>query len=209
MPKRDESYMADRRDAILDATVRCLLRTGLAGLSTSAICKEADISMGALYTHFATKEDIILGIAARSTSRRRERLAVNSPATLRDQIVQMVAEARKPRAKNAVRVDLELICAGSTNEAIAKSFKLFRDSRDLALTLQALKEAGGLRPEIDPEVAACAIDGMVHGFQLMTAMGPRYERSYEAAINMLLDKVFIPSDPADRGAEKPKTTAAN
>ena len=66
MPKRDENYMADRRDEILDAAVRCLLRTGLAGLSTTAICKEAGVSMGALYTHFSTKEDVIQGIAVRA-----------------------------------------------------------------------------------------------------------------------------------------------
>lgn len=60
MPKRDDAYMSAQRDAIAQAAMACMLEKGLHGTSLRDICKAAGISIGALYIHFRTLEDVFV-----------------------------------------------------------------------------------------------------------------------------------------------------
>jgi AcrR family transcriptional regulator len=190
MPKRDDTYMAGRRDEILDAAVACLTRTGLAGLSTTAICKEAGISMGALYTHFATKDDIVLGIAERSVSRRRRQIEIGSAKALRRSLMAMAESSAAPIVKAAMRVDLELLSAAASDPRIAKAFEPFHDNRDLQSAIEALKAKGEIPAGVDAEAAAAAIEGVLAGLPLLGLMGGKYARSYRAAMGLVLDGIL-------------------
>lgn len=190
MPKRDENYMAAKRDAILDATVRCLERKGLAGLSTTAICEEAGISMGALYTHFATKDEILAALAKRSGERRRATLSITSPADLRQRLRAMVNELGRPATMRATRIDLDLLSASAADARIAEAFKPFHDNRDMADALQFLSAEGKLKPGIDPDVAAAAIEGLLAGFSLLNLMGGKHDAVRSAAMDLLLESVI-------------------
>jgi AcrR family transcriptional regulator len=55
-----EAQALKSKEAILDATIRCLEEFGYAETSTSRITDVAGISRGALTHHFATKEDLIV-----------------------------------------------------------------------------------------------------------------------------------------------------
>lgn len=52
--------MEAQRERILHATLRCISELGIERTSISAIRNEAGLSAGALYTHFANKEEIVL-----------------------------------------------------------------------------------------------------------------------------------------------------
>lgn len=58
---------AERREQqvhrILDAAKKCFVRSGFRGASMHDICREADMSPGALYRYFPSKESIIEAIA--------------------------------------------------------------------------------------------------------------------------------------------------
>ena len=58
---------AKRREAqtarIMDAAKKCFVRSGFQGASMNEICREADMSPGALYRYFPSKEAIIEAIA--------------------------------------------------------------------------------------------------------------------------------------------------
>jgi len=60
MPKRDATYMQKQRDLIAKAAFECLIEKGVYETSLRDICKQAGVSIGALYTHFETREDLIL-----------------------------------------------------------------------------------------------------------------------------------------------------
>jgi AcrR family transcriptional regulator len=64
MPKRDEAYMEGQRLAIARAALEVLLEKGVYATSQRDICKAAGISIGALYTHFRTKEEAIVAACA-------------------------------------------------------------------------------------------------------------------------------------------------
>ncbi len=59
MPKRDADHMMAQRERILRATIHCISALGLERTSIVEICKKAELSAGALYTHFASKEEIV------------------------------------------------------------------------------------------------------------------------------------------------------
>ncbi|MHB9878093.1 TetR/AcrR family transcriptional regulator [Pacificimonas sp. ICDLI1SI03] len=59
MPKRDAAHMNAQRERILRAAIHCISNVGLERTSISAICKEAQLSAGALYKHFGGKDEIV------------------------------------------------------------------------------------------------------------------------------------------------------
>jgi AcrR family transcriptional regulator len=75
MPKLKPSTQRARREHILDAAEVCFARSGFHRTTMQDICKEASISPGALYVYFASKEELIAGLAERDRSEFAERFA--------------------------------------------------------------------------------------------------------------------------------------
>ncbi|WP_380872090.1 hypothetical protein ACFB49_30360 [Sphingomonas sp. DBB INV C78] len=59
MPKRPAEHMEAQRERILRATLSCISELGIERTSIAEIRKEAGLSAGALYTHFANKEALV------------------------------------------------------------------------------------------------------------------------------------------------------
>jgi TetR/AcrR family transcriptional repressor of uid operon len=53
---------ADRRTEILDAALRCFLRTGYHRTSMDDVVRETGLSKGTLYWHFENKQDLFLSL---------------------------------------------------------------------------------------------------------------------------------------------------
>lgn len=60
MPKRDDAYMAAQRRAITLAALDVLLDKGIHKTTLRDVCRKADISIGALYTHFVNMDELII-----------------------------------------------------------------------------------------------------------------------------------------------------
>lgn len=60
MPKRDEAYMEGQRELIARAALECMLEKGVYETSTRDVCARAGISMGALYIHYKTRDDLMI-----------------------------------------------------------------------------------------------------------------------------------------------------
>jgi TetR/AcrR family transcriptional regulator, transcriptional repressor of aconitase len=63
MPKVTHEYRDARRDQILSAARRCFLRDGFHATSMQDLFAEAGLSSGAVYSYFASKDDVITAIA--------------------------------------------------------------------------------------------------------------------------------------------------
>lgn len=187
MPKRDAQYMVDRREEIIDATQACLIRSGLAGLSTTAICEEAGISMGALYTHFGTKDEILLAMAERSARRRREALSFRSLKELRQYFLAQAEAATSRKTKDSFRIDLELLVAAYSDERIAKALLPFRNSNDLTDAIKTLQANGEIHKSVDPQAAATALEAVLMGVRVLSLVGGRPATAYRDSLEVLLD----------------------
>lgn len=64
MPKRDDAYMQQQRDAIARAALTVLIEKGYYETSLRDICRAAGVSNGALYSYFPTREAVIVAACA-------------------------------------------------------------------------------------------------------------------------------------------------
>jgi AcrR family transcriptional regulator len=68
MPKRSQAYRDARRDEILAAAKRCFVRNGFHETSMQDLFAEAGLSAGAVYSYFASKDEVILAIVEANMS---------------------------------------------------------------------------------------------------------------------------------------------
>ena len=59
MPKRDPIHMSAQRERIVRATIGCIADKGVERTSITDICRKAGMSVGAIYVHFANKQEIV------------------------------------------------------------------------------------------------------------------------------------------------------
>lgn len=83
MPKRSAEYMESQRLRFCDAATACFRRRGVVATSLSDICEEAGLSMGALYKHFANRDELLEAMLELRLSRRNAALRGPTWAALR------------------------------------------------------------------------------------------------------------------------------
>src|SRR5688500_17498902 len=69
MPKVMPQYLEMRRQQVVDAARACFARTGFHQTTMQDICGEAELSPGAVYRYFRSKEEIIEAIGEESRQR--------------------------------------------------------------------------------------------------------------------------------------------
>ena len=75
MPKLKPETQALRREHILDVAERCFARAGFHRTTMQDICREAEVSPGALYVYFDSKEALIAGLCERDRAQFSERFS--------------------------------------------------------------------------------------------------------------------------------------
>ena len=86
MPKVSQQHRDARREQILAAARRCFLRDGFHATSMQDLFAESGLSSGAVYSYFASKDDVIEAIAEENI---RGVLSVGAP--IRDRSGKMLA----------------------------------------------------------------------------------------------------------------------
>lgn len=59
MPKVSEEHRVERRDHVIEATLRLIVDQGVHRLSMADIIHESGLSAGSIYSHFASKDEIL------------------------------------------------------------------------------------------------------------------------------------------------------
>jgi AcrR family transcriptional regulator len=177
MPKVSQEYMDARRTQILDAARRCFLRDGFHSTSMQDLFAESGLSAGAVYRHFASKDEMILAIAEEN---------MREVVTL----VHTVATTRPRGSVGAVIADvLDLVSARSAEHDVARlavlawsealrnptlagqfSTLLTQMRSDLAEVVREHQESGALPEEVTAESVAGALVCFLPGYILQTAM---------------------------------------
>src|SRR5580704_10587829 len=145
MPKRDASYMDGQRKRIVVAAYRCFRRDGIHQSSMADICAEAKLSMGAIYGHFASKEEILFGVFDYLWEEYRRKTTIESWADFDREYLQ---RALKPQRRDDLRLSFEMMALATVDATIARLSKTYARQADeyLEQTLERLRAAG----EIDP-----------------------------------------------------------
>ena len=79
-PRRQAERSAATREALLDATIACLVEDGYTGTTTARVAERAGLSRGAHLHHFQTRDTLLAAAADHLTRRRGEELLAAADA---------------------------------------------------------------------------------------------------------------------------------
>jgi TetR/AcrR family transcriptional regulator, transcriptional repressor of aconitase len=177
MPKVSQQHRDARRDQILSAARRCFMRDGFHTTSMQDLFSEAGLSSGAVYSYFASKDDVILAIAEENMRGVIEtiRTVINqrpdapAGAVIAEALDMLHAEdARNGIAKLAVIVWGEAL----RNPSLAAGFAAMvtRIRADLTEYVRDRQRSGDLPWEPPADAVAATFMSFVPGYILQLAL---------------------------------------
>ena len=168
--------MAGRRTQILDAAQTCFVEQGVHPTSVADICRRAGLSVGGLYRHFRSKQEIINALFERSDVMNDEVFVALREG--RRSVEQTTAELlRRFAAQGALEVirmslvmQAEAMRDDSVKAALARQLDFVRASFSTALV--DLQSRGDLPAHVDPDAVATILIALFEGLKTQLAFEP-------------------------------------
>ncbi len=203
MPKLKPDTQRARRENILDAAELCFARAGFHRTTMQDICTEADVSAGAFYIYFSSKEDLIAGIAERNRSKLADQL--KDLAAAPDLLAALGAlgehyAVEEPRHKRLLCI--EIGCESTRNEAVGEMFRSV--DRFCLESFEALftraRQQGRIEPSVDTRQLAQLIAVIGDGLFWRRAIDPNFDaKALMPAVMNLVGLLLNPTSSAAAG----------
>jgi TetR/AcrR family transcriptional repressor of uid operon len=190
MRKLDPVKHEEKRREILKAVARCFRRSGLNGASISDICAEAKISPGHLYHYFDDKDAIINAIAEdrlNEITKHFERSISRPGSMVADMLSEIDWLTQSEGPANSALL-FEMLAEAVRRRPVAKTLQAFsRQMRGgLADVLHRGQARGEIDREIDPDVAATVVIGIMDGLRALPLRYPEIDTSKATNVLKLL-----------------------
>jgi AcrR family transcriptional regulator len=162
---------AERRQQILDAALHVFTTRGYRAGSMREVAKVADMSLSTLMHHFKAKEDLLLALL--------ERRDADSPGQrsgTNDLVADVLSQARWNQTIPELIALYTVLSAESITDGhpgrdyFTQRFSTVRSG--FQEELEKLRDAGRLRPGVDPQIAAGSITALWDGIQLQWLLQP-------------------------------------
>ena len=182
MPKVSQSHLHARRQHILDAAIECFSRQGFHPTTMQDIIRESGLSSGAIYTYFASKEELIEAIAERRHARELaliQTAGIEGDTTITiERLIQSFFELLiGPKERKERRLAIQLWGEALRNPRILRSVQkgVEEPRKMLVKLLQQARDQGDSLPDCDPEAMARVMIAVFQGLVLQLA----WDRSIE------------------------------
>lgn len=194
MPKVTEAHSTARRQQIIDAAYRCFARKGFHQTTMRDIYGEANLSPGAVYHYFDSKDAIIQASFEFDYERS---VALFEAAIARDDPLHALYELLDfflhglavAAALNAPRVNVQGWGEALVNPPMHDALRQVFD-RNLAALMQIIRKAqakGEIDPTLESDAVARMLLALYYGLELQLALYSNVEvASYARAIKALL-----------------------
>ncbi len=161
---------ADRRQKVLEVAINEFAAKGYNATSINDIAKNANISIGSMYSYFASKEDLFLSIVNNAYILLEKIIkdATENSSGIFDYIEQMLIAARVFAIQNP---QLNQIYLDITTQALSQmSYKLSNKIETITSErfnniIKQAQEEGGVSRGIDEKVIAYCIDNLLMMYQ--------------------------------------------
>ena len=194
MPKVTEAHSAARRQQIIDAAYRCFARKGFHQATMRDIYAEANLSPGAVYHYFDSKDAIIQASFEFDYERS---LALFAAALMRDDPLQALHELldfffqglEGATALGAPRVNVQGWGEALVNPPLLETMRrvLSNCLDTLTQLIRKAQAAGQLDPTLDPQAVGQVILSLYYGLELQMALDSAVAlEPYARAIKTLL-----------------------
>ncbi|MCJ7490639.1 MAG: TetR/AcrR family transcriptional regulator [Dehalococcoidia bacterium] len=180
MPKMSTAHLEARRAEILDAAETCFIRRGLHQTTMHDICEESQLSPGAVYRYFDSKDDLIDAVAERRTQQEMrfidEAKAQTSEAAEALTVLgdRFWGQFLRPDFEHWARLDIEIWPETLRNPRHQARVREQRSMLRQALTevCRLAIEQGTMRLEANPLAMANLLMALYRGLQLHKAIDP-------------------------------------
>ncbi len=194
VPRVSDEHLAARRQQILDAARRCFLRNGLRDTSMQDLIAEADLSVGAVYRYFKSKNDIVSAIAdgvIGSVGVVFAEIATHEPpyplTEAIDRALQTIEKELGPDGafRLALQVWAQAVLDPALAEIIAGKYAIMRTH--FATIARQARDRGELPPDTDVDAVATVLFGSVAGYAVQRVLTGIPDRpTYRAGLRALL-----------------------
>lgn len=203
MPRVTEAHRTARRQQIIDAAYRCFARKGLSQTTMRDIYDEANLSAGAVYHYFDSKDAIIEASFEFDYERS---LALFESAIIRDDPVKALHELLDfffHGLESAATLGASQVNVQSWGEALVKPPLLETIRRVINNYLEALTKivgkaqaAGDIDPALDPRAIGHMLLSLYYGLELQKALDNEIAiEPYAQAVKVLLFSTTPPHEP--------------
>lgn len=199
MPKVSPEYSEARRVQIIDAAYRCFARNGFHQTTMREIYKEAQLSPGAIYHYFRSKDEIIKASFehdfARSFGLFQAALQqADSLAALEEIFEFLFAGLAEASQLGATRVNVQGWGEALLNpDVLASVLQVFSGYRAaVAQLIRQSQQAGKVNPQLDPDAVARVMHSLYLGLELQMAWEPDKvdSRAYLSVVKAFLQGGF-------------------
>ncbi len=189
MPKVSEKHSEARRRQIIDAAYQCFARKGFHQATMRDIYEEADLSPGAVYHYFSSKDEIIQ--ASLDFDYRRS-LDLFSAAKESDDPLEALNDLfdfffqglEEAAALDAGRVNVQSWGEALVNPPLLQTFQRVLDSYLDALShiIRKAQESGQIDRSLDPSSVGQLLISLYYGLELQKALDPKVDVGKYAAV---------------------------
>lgn len=195
MPRVTEEHRQARRQQILVAAMRAFGRTGLHSTSMADVIAESELSAGAVYLYFKSKDDLIEAVAREVLGvivLRLDSLAgaehALSPAAVLDGLLERATSTDEPSPIHSLPLLIGVWSEGTRSGPIADMAQNWLGELRGRITalLQRWTDAGHPLPAA-PGALAPVIMAMIQGFLVQATLGTAqpYEEYRSSAVALL------------------------
>lgn len=206
MPKMSTAHLEARRAEILDAAETCFIRRGLHQTTMHDICEESQLSPGAVYRYFDSKDDLIDAVAERRTQQEMQFIDEAKAQTSEAAEALTVLGDRfwgqflRPDFEHWARLDIEIWPETLRNPRHQARVREQRSMLRQALTevCRLAIEQGTMRLEANPLAMANLLMALYRGLQLHKAIDPTVDT--DEIFSLLRLNVLAPDERKGRQA---------
>ncbi|MBN9248673.1 TetR/AcrR family transcriptional regulator [Hyphomicrobium sp.] len=200
MPKLKPDTQRARREHILDAALRCFSNGGFHATTMQTICREADVSPGALYVYFDSKEALIAGLCERDRAEFAERFAALAAAPDFLEALGAIGEhyfieEGRERQRFAVEMGIE----ATRNPRIAEIFLGVEKfcSDNFEALFRRLQDEGRIAPRTDIQTLVNVFNIVGDGMFWRRAIYP--DADMRSVLPVVIDLIGSLLNPVKRG----------
>jgi AcrR family transcriptional regulator len=186
-----------RRQEIAEVAARLIAARGMAALTTRAIARAMDCSIGVLSHYFASKAEIVTAAFAWASARIEQRLAkaLARGASI-DHLLPLIEAAlphdAQSRIEWSVRLNLWSHAATDTEAAAVLRADVERNRALLSAVVSELQRQGEVRHDIATQNVAQTLMDLMHGMGFAALLGLHHAgHDTVAAFNTLVDDLRV------------------